>query len=255
MTTVLIEASEIALLGPVLWLEAETGGPPSPDAVPVPVRAWDAAARDPAVGFGAPDFWEREIRRLGIEPLAATPVVFDDGRMTEAARVWFILQYFGIPCRVLNGGAAARPAGVASRLPDGPSGVVLRPGSGPVGLVDRVTLKDGFGAVTVLDARTATEFSGADRRGNPRGGHLPGAVSLPHADLLAGGAVKDAEAVGALVRQAGIGAGPVVTHCDAGGRAALAALALVEAGYDDVRAYYASFSDWSAAPACPVARD
>ena len=34
-------------------------------------------------------------------------VVMDDGRMTEAARVWFILQYFGLPAVVLNGGAPA----------------------------------------------------------------------------------------------------------------------------------------------------
>jgi hypothetical protein len=31
-------------------------------------------------------------------------IVYDDGRMTEAARVWFILQYFGATALILNGG-------------------------------------------------------------------------------------------------------------------------------------------------------
>jgi len=30
--------------------------------------------------------------------------VIDDGRMTEAVRVWFILQYFGAEASILNGG-------------------------------------------------------------------------------------------------------------------------------------------------------
>jgi thiosulfate/3-mercaptopyruvate sulfurtransferase len=44
----------------------------------------------------------------------------------------------------------------------------------------------------------------------------------------------------------------VVTHCDGGGRAALAAIAAVRAGYDDVRAYYLSFADWAKDQSCPI---
>ena len=44
------------------------------------------------------------------------------------------------------------------------------------------------------------------------------------------------------------------SHCDAGGRAALAALAAVVAGRRDVQAYYLSFSDWAADGSCPVAK-
>ena len=31
-------------------------------------------------------------------------MAYDSGAMTNAARVWFILQYFGVPCVILNGG-------------------------------------------------------------------------------------------------------------------------------------------------------
>ena len=47
----------------------------------------------------------------------------------------------------------------------------------------------------------------------------------------------------------------IVTHCEGGGRAALAAAAAVRAGFGDVRVYYHSFSDWSRDDSCPVVRD
>ena len=46
----------------------------------------------------------------------------------------------------------------------------------------------------------------------------------------------------------------VVTHCDGGGRASLAALAALRAGYADVGAYYLSFSDWASDESCPIER-
>jgi thiosulfate/3-mercaptopyruvate sulfurtransferase len=53
--------------------------------------------------------------------------------------------------------------------------------------------------------------------------------------------------------EAGVSAGkPVVTHCDAGGRAALAALAAVHAGLPEVSAYYLSFADWAGDGTCPI---
>jgi thiosulfate/3-mercaptopyruvate sulfurtransferase len=46
----------------------------------------------------------------------------------------------------------------------------------------------------------------------------------------------------------------VVTHCDGGGRAALAALALLQAGFGDVHTYYLSFADWARDESCPIVR-
>lgn len=48
------------------------------------------------------------------------------------------------------------------------------------------------------------------------------------------------------------GSKPIVSHCIGGGRAALAALAAVEAGGKDVRVYDLSFADWVADESCPT---
>jgi thiosulfate/3-mercaptopyruvate sulfurtransferase len=212
---------------------------PVAHAVRAPIEAWDRAARAGETAFDNTAFWRQAIAALSVDN--DTPsIVFDDGRMIDAARVWFILQYFGANAFVLNGGRAAlqnlddlRGAATAVR-----SSFRAWPGSGPVGLVDRAALKAELASgVVILDARTAAEYAGEDKRGNARGGHLPGARRLSHADLLQHGRLRPAKELKDLLSHAGFQRGePIVTHCDGGGRAALAAAAAVRAGYADVRA-------------------
>ena len=45
---------------------------------------------------------------------------------------------------------------------------------------------------------------------------------------------------------------PIVSHCNGGGRAALAALAAVVAGRNDVHVYYLSFADWAEDESCTI---
>lgn len=66
----------------------------APSAVRVPIEHWEAAARADETSLGNVAYWETAINALGVDNTVLA-VVYDDGRMTEAARVWFILQYFG----------------------------------------------------------------------------------------------------------------------------------------------------------------
>ena len=247
-------------LGPFRLLEAASfEGVGRADISRVPLEVWEAAAKSGETSFENVAYWERATAALGIDG-SVPAVVFDDGRLTEAARVWFILQYFGAQAFILDGGWPAikdredvrgviRNSGTAS--------FKARPGSGSVGLVDRQTLKAELDAdVRIFDARTAGEFAGDDLRRNSRGGHLPGARLLPHANLLDAGRLRPADELRQLLTDAGFQSGDhIVTHCDGGGRAALAAAAAVRAGYQDVRAYYLSFADWAKDESCAIVRD
>jgi len=174
--------------------------------------------------------------------------------MTEAARVWFILQYFGLPVAVLNGG---RPAltDIPPQVPRRTDPVILKAGSGKVGLQDRRSLSHALQDVQVFDARSTAEFQGEDLKGNARGGHLPGAAHLPHDALLDGPYLRPAAKLAKLLDAAQIdGSKPIVSHCNGGGRAALAALAAVVSGRKDVHVYYLSFADWAADETCSIAK-
>jgi len=233
-------------------------------AVRVPIEAWERAAKTASGALGNRAFWTDAIEALGID--GATPVaVLDDGRMTEAARVWFILQHFGVPAAVIDGGwpllqpmlREAVEVGPASPPPRASLATSAAPGR--VALVERPALRDalnGDAAPRIFDGRTAAEYAGTDRRANARGGHLPGARHVAHAALLgADGRLQSPAALRSLLAAAGLRPGePVVTHCDGGGRASLAALAAVRAGFGEVGVYYLSFADWAADPSCPIER-
>lgn len=220
----------------------------------VPVAEWVASAKAADTSFDNLVFWEARIAELGIGP-DTHAVVYDDGRMTEAARVWFILQYFGATSSILNGGWKALEACCEQVRGCAPSTTQFRarPGSGRVGLTDRARLKTQLDDVAVFDARTHAEYVGEDLKNNRRGGRLPGARLLPHAELLDGGRVRATGELRGLIAQAGFTPDErIVTHCDAGGRAALAAVAALRAGFDKVDVYYLSFSDWAADDSCPL---
>jgi thiosulfate/3-mercaptopyruvate sulfurtransferase len=234
-----------------------------PGAARLPVSDWEAATKHADTDLSENRHWRTLIGNLGVD--GQRPVaVYDDGRMTEAARVWFVLQHFGVPAAVLDGGwpaLAAQPAFRSETRQVIPTPVTLRtpPGAhGPVGLVTRRELRDELGTGTqVFDARTPAEFTGEDLRKNARGGHLPGARHVGHADLLtAEGRLKQPQELRAILESAGFSPGErIVTHCDGGGRAALAALAAVQAGFTRVDTYYLSFSDWAKDESCPIVRD
>lgn len=253
-TQPIVTAPDLATLGPLRLVYVSAAEERPEDVICVPIEAWIERAKQTQSGFDDLDFWQREIEALGVGPDAVT-VVLDDGRMTEAARVWFILQYFGLPTAVLNGGRAVLGR-TPSQMPRRTEPFTLKPGTGKVGLKNRAGLKSELDAVQVFDARSTAEFSGEDLKGNARGGHLPGAANLPHDALLDGSYLRSASDLAHLLAAAQIdGSKPIVSHCNGGGRAALAALAAVMAGRDDVHVYYLSFADWAADETCSIAKD
>lgn len=256
-----VDVARLRSMGPLRYLdvrdEAAFAAGHAPGAVRVPLDEWDKAVKAPATGFERTAYWDGALGALGIGE--ATAVAYDGGGMTNAARVWFILQYFGAKAAILNGGWPA--LATATGLPEGAGpaagGFRAIPGAGTVGVVDREILKRQLGAEAhVFDTRTRAEFTGEDARNRARSGHLPGARHLSHADLMENGVVRPAPVLRAMLERAGFGPGDhIVTHCEGGGRAALGAAAAVRAGFDDVRVYYLSFGDWVRDESCPVVRD
>ena len=193
-----VDVRDLPSLGPLRYLDvrdqAAFDAGHAPGAVRVPLEEWDAAAKAADTGFAKTAYWDDALGTLGLG-LTATAVAYDNGGMTNAARVWFILQYYGLKAVILNGGwpvlASATglpPAAAASR-----GGFRAVAGTGPVGLVDRAALRDQLdGRAHVFDTRTRAEFTGEDARNRARSGHLPGARHLSHVDLLENGVVRPA---------------------------------------------------------------
>jgi len=228
-----------------------------PGAVRVDLAEWKAFTKTEGALKDA-SAWAERVGALGIGP--ETKVVVYGTPLNEATRVWWILEYLGhAEARLLNGGwqswqAEGQPA--ETEVPKVAKAEFV-PQFQPERLAEIDQIKQWLTApgVAVLDARTEEEYTGEKiSEGNPRGGHLPGAIHLNWEDLTTRrGRFKSPGRLKKIFAAAGVSPDQtVVTHCQSGGRAAAEAFALELAGYRDVRNFYCSFQEWSGDEQAPV---
>jgi thiosulfate/3-mercaptopyruvate sulfurtransferase len=265
------------------------GGPPGIDSYRVghlPGAVFADLDRDlagpPGAGGRHPlpataDF-EAAMRRLGVR--AGHPVVvYDDGDATIAARLWWMLRYFGHDqVRVLDGGLrswaeAGHPVAVGDiHIFGHKTSSQRRPATEDLG---RPSLKaeaghlpvlDAAGAAALarsgvlLDARAQERYRGETEPVDPVAGHIPGAVSAPTAGnvgpdgrFLAPERLREHFArLGVPVDPEGDGGPAVGAYCGSGVTAAHEVLALALAGVP-AALYVGSWSGWTADRSRPVA--
>ena len=223
-------------------------------------------AASPEVGPGrhplpsALDF-ARVLARIGVTR-SSIVVAYDDAGGAIAARLWWLLRWFGHEGgRVLDGGIAAWTAAGhalsidASAVTEAP---LLELVPGGAGVVDKLAvdrLRVAPGAV-ILDARARERFEGRSEPVDARPGHIPGARSAPFVENLVapGGAFLAASALADRYRSLGaLQAEQVVCYCGSGVTACHDLLALAIAGREDALLYEGSWSDWARDPELPAA--
>ena len=201
------------------------------------------------------------LARVGVGPDTWAVIAYDDRGGAIAARLWWLLGYFGFSGdrAILDGGIQAwSAAGHPTELGASPSSPVSPMTLTPHG--DRVVDHQGVQEVlsmegVVLDARGGARYRGDEEPVDPRPGHVPGALSAPYADNLTApeGPLKSLELLD--VRYEALGAFdevPVVVYCGSGVTACHDIWALTLLGREDVLLYEGSWSDWSARSELPA---
>ena len=198
---------------------------------------------------------------LGIDE-TVTVVAYDGRGGVLAARLWWVLRYYGYDkTKVLNGGYPRWLAEGRETTERAPMPVrrdftpKVQPGL--LMTIDELKTTLGSSETVIWDARREAEWSGASANENPRTGHLPGARWMEWLTVLTDDvekAFKPADEIEALLQNVGLERElTAVTYCQAGIRAAHAAFTLHLMGYDRVRMYDGSFADWSRDPKAPLA--
>ena len=201
---------------------------------------------------------QRAARSWGLSQ-GRTVVLYDGDRSLTAARGWWVLKWAGLAdVRVLDGGLSgwlAEDLPVSRERANPPSGsIVLTPGNMPEFGADEAQffVREGV----LLDARIRPNYIGGARAGgDPKRGHIPGAVSAPAPDNVTDyGHFADSETLGEMYLGYGIdGNRPVGVYCGAGMSAAHTVLALATIGIDAAM-YPGSWSQWVTDPERPVRR-
>jgi thiosulfate/3-mercaptopyruvate sulfurtransferase len=199
----------------------------------------------------APARFAEAMERSGIGD-GTRVVAYDDQGGAIAARLWFLLRYFGHDTgAVLDGGLATWTGPLTAEVPAFPR-ARFTPKPRPELVVDRTRVA--LGGALVLDARAPERYRGDLEPIDPKAGHVPGAVNAPFAgNFDSAGHFLPPEEL--RRRFAGLGATvdrEVIAYCGSGVTACNDLLALELAGVP-AKLYEGSWSDWSSDPEAEVA--
>lgn len=185
-------------------------------------------------------------------------VVYDGGNGRAASAVWYVLRYLGHDkVKILDGGFRKwlKEGRLLTQEAPRVTKAVYKPKPNEEFVL--TTGQVAKGQARVVDARSLGEYSGKEMGGARRGGHIPGAVSLPW-DRVVGklSTFQSPARMQAVFKQAGLDPGQeIITYCNPGiGRSTFLYLALQLAGYERVTVYPGSWIEWAADPARPIER-
>ena len=189
-------------------------------------------------------------------------VVYDNSPLHSGARIWWMLRIFGAhSVSLLDGGfqkwtAEGRPVESGRpRVRHGHFTAALH--TAAVAHKSDLLALIGDPSHEIVDARGASRFAGEEAEPRPglASGHIPGAKSLPQANLFyPDNSWKQGDDLRAAFAEAHVDLDkPMVTTCGSGVTAAVLLFGAHLLGKDDVRLYDGSWSEWGADPATPKA--
>ena len=196
-----------------------------------------------------------------------TVVLYGDRNNWFAAYTYWYLKYYGHDkVKLVNGPrekwiAEGRPTTSDVPSPE-PATFTAKPGDPAIRAVRDEVMAALDSEKKLVDVRSPQEFSGEliamagyEQEGAQRGGHIPGAASVPWAQAVReDGTFKSKEDLEALYGGKGVLSGdPIIAYCRIGERSAHTWFVLHELlGHDKVKNYDGSWTEWGNLVNVPV---
>jgi len=222
---------------------------------------WIRNPKAPPTFLPSPREFEALMSRLGISNTTKV-VAYDERGGIFAARLWWIMNYYGHSnVALLDGGwvkwMAERRAATTVVATPAPATFTVKPGSVKVATADEVKAAINKPGVKLVDARTQAEIDGKDLRNIKRGGYIESSVPVYWEDTIdpVTKAFKSAADIAKLYRDKGIVPSDAVTvYCQVGMRASHDIFTLALIGHDLARLsnYYGAWEEWGNRDDTPI---
>lgn len=202
---------------------------------------------------------ERIFSAIGIDENTHVVCYDDEGGGKAARLIWTLACAGHDKCSLLNGGlhAWANEGFPYTQEPATPVPKTFRVKNNPDPVANSDYIRDRLddAATRLLDVRSPAEFTGA-RKFADRAGHIPGAAHLEWTDMMdkqRNLRLLPDDQLRAMLAERGITPDKeIITYCQTHHRSAYSYVVLKHLGYENVRGYPGSWSDWGNNPALPV---
>ncbi|WP_442602153.1 sulfurtransferase [Paenibacillus sp. KN14-4R] len=194
---------------------------------------------------------------LGVDS-TRTVIAYDDQGGAMASRLWWMLRFLNHQeVYVLDGGYSAWKAAeypVTSEIPAAEKRIFSpRVQRQMLASMEEVRDQLGSSSKVLIDSREAVRYAGEQEPIDSRAGHIPGAKNLFWKDALN----QDGKWLSPGQQRERFASLPmdkeIIVYCGSGVTACPNVLSLYEAGYEQVKLYAGSWSDWISYSENPIA--